>query len=407
MNNVDDNVLSQILIIVLGVLVFCLIVLSGVLAILKVREVKNKQDNKKMKTINKENNKKKSTSNKLEYNRQSIFDFMEFDTVEDNMILQKDGKRYIMVVECQGVNYDLMSEMEKVSVEEGFQQFLNTLRHPIQIYIQTRTINLEDSVNTYKEKVKAVENKYNQMVYKYNRMLEADTYSRQELDKYYFEITKQKNLYEYGKDIVANTEKMSLNKNVLNRKYYIVIPYYSEELGEQKYTKEEIRNIAFSELYTKSQSIIRTLSACSVSGKILSSNELVELLYMAYNRDDAETYGLDKAIKASYDSLYSTSYDIFEKKMKVLDKNINDRAIDLANTTIEKVKSKAQIEAEKKEGNMEELIRNLAQVILQENKEYVGIEIANQAIKEIKEEGDKKDEEVKKTTKGRKKQSVK
>ena len=56
-----------------------------------------------------------------------------------------------MAIECQGVNYDLMSQIEKVSVEEGFQQFLNTLRHPIQIYIQTRTVNLENSISTYKE----------------------------------------------------------------------------------------------------------------------------------------------------------------------------------------------------------------------------------------------------------------
>ena len=42
--------------------------------------------------------------------------------------------------------------VEKVSVEQGFISFLNTLRHPIQIYIQTRTINLERSVqgNFYK-----------------------------------------------------------------------------------------------------------------------------------------------------------------------------------------------------------------------------------------------------------------
>ncbi len=57
-----------------------------------------------------------------------FFDFMEFNGVEDNMIVQKNGKRYIMVIECQGINYDLMSQMEKVGVEEGFQQFLNTLR---------------------------------------------------------------------------------------------------------------------------------------------------------------------------------------------------------------------------------------------------------------------------------------
>ena len=55
---------------------------------------------------------------------------------------------------------------------------------------------------------------------------------------------------------------MSLNKNVLNQKYYIVIPYFSEENPEEKFDKDEIANMAFSELYTKAQSIIRTLSAC-------------------------------------------------------------------------------------------------------------------------------------------------
>ena len=85
-------------------------------------------------------------------NKQSIFNFMEFDNVEDNMILQKNGNRFLMVIGCQGVNYDLMSAVEKNSVEEGFVQFLNTLRHPIQIYIQTRSINLESSLQGYRKR---------------------------------------------------------------------------------------------------------------------------------------------------------------------------------------------------------------------------------------------------------------
>ena len=89
------------------------------------------------------------------YNKQSIFKFMEFDKIEDNMIIQKDGKRFLMVIECQGINYDLMSGLEKNSVEQGFLQFLNTLRYPIQIYVQTRTVNLSSSIDKYKERVDA------------------------------------------------------------------------------------------------------------------------------------------------------------------------------------------------------------------------------------------------------------
>ena len=60
--------------------------------------------------------------------RESIFEFMEFDEIVDNMIVRKNGTQYVMILQCNGVNYDLMSEDEKISVEEGFVQFLNTLR---------------------------------------------------------------------------------------------------------------------------------------------------------------------------------------------------------------------------------------------------------------------------------------
>lgn len=298
MNNMDENMLSQILMIALGTLIILLIILSIIFVTLKLKEKNNKKEKKKERVVDESNVEKKL--NAPIYNKQSIYDFMEFDKIEDNMIIQKNGKRFLMVVECQGVNYDLMSKMEKIGVEEGFQQFLNTLRHPIQIYIQTRTVNLNESISKYKLKVKEVEDKYNQMLFRYNSLKNSDVYNQQELESYWFELTKQRNLLEYGRDIVSNTEKMSLNKSILNKKYYIVIPYFAEENNGEKYDKEEIRSMAFSELYTKSQSIIRTLSSCSINGRILTSIELVDLLYVAYNRDESEVFGIDKAIRAGY-----------------------------------------------------------------------------------------------------------
>ena len=79
----------------------------------------------KMKKDGENNEKSDTRKNSPKQNKQSIFNFMEFDTVRDNMIIQKNGNRYLMVVECQGINYDLMSGVEKTGVEEGFVQFLN------------------------------------------------------------------------------------------------------------------------------------------------------------------------------------------------------------------------------------------------------------------------------------------
>ena len=384
------RLLTIILATVLGIMLVLLVVLAIVFAKSKAKKQK-KEENTKV-----ANGKAVPKTKKFkEFTTDSIMNFMSFDTVVDNMISQKEGKRFIMVVECQGINYDLMSEMEKNSVEEGFIQFLNTIRHPIQIYTQTRTVNLESSIQTYKEKMKEIEDELEKQELEYKQMIKSESYSKQQLDAAFFELTKQRNLYEYGKDIIFSTERMSSNKNVLNQKYYVIIPYFLEELGDNtgNFDKEEQRNIAFSELYTRAQSVIRTLAVCGVNGRVLNSNELVELLYMAYNRDEAEVYGIDKALKAGYDELYTTAQDVVDKQMRVLDKQIEEEAIELAKEKVTEAKSDKQKALREKQNNKRDLIDELAALIIEENAQVVGEDIAEKAVEKIKSKDEKVEEE--------------
>ena len=378
----DSQSTAQLIEMLIYILIPIVIVIFGLIGFLIYLHFK---DNKKLEEKETKGQTVKSEGNTTNSSKQSIFNFMEFDNVEDNMIIQKNGNRYLMVVGCQGVNYDLMSGVEKNSVEEGFVQFLNSLRNPIQIYIQTRAVNLENSLQGYKEKVKEIENKYNNMKVRYEEMLNSDNYTEEQLARAYFELTKQSNLYEYGISIIKDTEKMSLNKNILNKNYYIVIPYYSSEAGNDNLDKEEIRSIAFSELYTRAQSIISSISSCGVRGKILRTNELIDLLYMAYNRDEAETFGLEKALKAGYNELYSTAPDIYEKKMKELDRMIEEKAAKKAKEKIREAKSELQKQVEEKENNMEDFIDEVARLLLEENEQYIGTEVKELAINKLEE----------------------
>ena len=325
------------------------------------------------------------------YTKESIFNFMEFDRVEDNMIVQKGGKRFLMVIECQGINYDLMSDMEKTAVESGFIQFLNTLRNPIQIYVQTRTVNLEDSLRNYKEKLKKIENELTSKETKYKAMQESGKYSQKLLNAQMMEVRRQKNLYEYGRDIIINTERMSMNKNVLRKKYYLILSYYYNE--NDSYTDEEesetmkegeILETAFSDLYTKCQSAIRALAISGVNGKVLDSYELVDLLYNAYNRDEAENYGIERAMSAGYDNLYVTSQDILTKKMNAIDKEITDRALSLAQDSIKYANEEMQKQIEDKEENLDDLISNLAEALIAENEEFLPEEVSEEAKKQVR-----------------------
>ena len=374
----STSILTIILYIMLAIMMALLIALVFVYLNTKIKEKQQEEQNRKDegKPVTKEKTKT--------FNVGSIFDFMEFDKIEDNMIIQKKGKRFIMVVECQGINYDLMSQAEKVAVEEGFVQFLNTLSHPIQIYTQTRKINLESSLQTYKTEVDKLEQEYQRQTLRYRQVMQSPNATDEQRKQALYEYTKQKNLYEYGKDIIYNTEKMSLNKNILNKKYYVVIPYYSEEMGD--YAQEEIREMAFSELYTKAQSIIRTLSVCGVIGKVMTSTELVDLLYVAYNRDDADVYGIDKALKAGYNELYSTAPDYMDKKMKMLDEQIARDAARLANEKVIEAQTEKQKEYEKKVTTRDDIISNLAQLIIEQNEAMLGKDIAEKSKEKVRRE---------------------
>lgn len=385
--------LSDILVVVLAFLIFAIMGLA--LAYLYITYKNKQKENTIENKSEKEENKEKTKSNS--YTKLSVFDFMQFDKVEDNMIVQDNGQRYLMVVECEGVNYDLMSGVEKTAVEAGFVQFLNSLRYTIQIYTQTRTVNIEDSILNYRARVDEINRELEAKTRNHKALLQGGMATEKQIESSSLEIKRLQNMYDYGVDVINNIEKTSQNKNVLRKHYYIIVPYYASEIDNDLLDEEEKRNMIFAELYTRAQSIIRTLYACNMKCKILNSYEIADLLYMAYNRDEAETYGIDRALRAGYTELYSTAPDIVDKKMKELDKKIEEDGLKLAVETVEKVKSAKEKRLEKKEKDFNKLVAQMARDLIKENRRIVGKEIADEAIKELEktneEGGDANNEE--------------
>ena len=360
-----------------GLVFFFIVILIAALFIINHKEKKEMQRKKA-----KESDTAEVKKSSIIYTPESILDFMDFEKIEDNMIIQRNG-RYLMVVECQGINYDLMSEMEKASVEQGFITFLNTLRYPIQLYIQTRTINLERSIDGYKRKLSEIQKKYTNAQLEYERTLKDNQTSKSEVDKAKYELVKQKNLKDYTEDIIRDIERQSLNQSILSKKYYVIIPCYRSEMVAGDFDNTEVQNMAFSELYTRARSVINSLFACQVMGRVLSSEELIELLYIAYNRDEADLFWMDKIRQAGFEELYSTAPDVVNKKMKILDKQIEEKAIELANSKIGEARREIDIELAEKEKNEQEIVNKKAKELIRKHKKYVGEDIARKAIQNI------------------------
>ena len=286
----------------------------------------NTQDNKK-------NNSSKSASTGTNQSKDSniqkedVFNFLEFDKILDNMIVQNDGTKFTMAIKCKGINYDLMSDMEQIAVEEGFITFLNTLRYPIQLYVQAQNIDLKAAINTYKKNAKGIEEEYDIINKQYTDILDQFDAKDEEIKKVEEQRARILNVYEYANDIINYVERLSLNKSLLQRNFYVLVSYYSSEItSASNFTKEELINICYNELLTRAQSIISGLMACSVTGTILNSNEVADLLYNAYNRDDKGLLSVKEAIQSGFYRLYSTSEDVFYKKQEKMLEQINEEA---------------------------------------------------------------------------------
>ena len=300
--------------------------------------------------------------------RERVHDFLEFDSVDNGMIIRKDRKEFIMVLLCNGVNFDLRSEREKLAIEEGFLQFLNTLKNPVQLYVQTRSLNFTDIIKDYKDRTEIFKKEIDDLAEKMKKALA--TSQEEKYRKYEYLYNNKRRLWEYAQDTLMYTERLNRNRNVLEQKTYIIVSYYAEELGQrgENYTQEERESIIFSELFTRCNNISNALRSSSISSRVLNSEELVELLFNAFNRDELENINLKNYLENEADKLYTTSQDVLNKRKKMLQEEINIQGIELATQSITKADKKRKKEIEELEKNKNEKIKEKAKVTLEQYK---------------------------------------
>lgn len=303
MNNFEKGAL----IILLAVIVLVIIVLLIVLLLMRKNEEESKVPGA---------NAVKQTPLGMSYD--DIKNFLPFDDIKDNMIVQEKGEKYTMLVGCRGINYYLMSEAEKISVEEGFIQFLNSIRFPIQIYVQSRTINLDDSIRTYYERLEKIQIEFSRLLDKF-QLLSKKGASTDELLELGYQLEKKEKVLNYTKDLIENIAYMTQNSNVLQKKYYIAVSYHVAEAGiVNSMSSEDLYRVAYTELTNRAESICGGLISSGVEAEILDTYELTEVMYIAVNRDDADIFNIKKIIDSQISSISITAKSPEEKRRELL-----------------------------------------------------------------------------------------
>lgn len=83
--------------------------------------------------------------------------FVEINEIKDGIVYLKDGGiRKILIV--GGINFDLKSEAEQNLILGSFQNFLNTVDYPIQLFIHSRKVNVDAYLDKMRERREKEEN---------------------------------------------------------------------------------------------------------------------------------------------------------------------------------------------------------------------------------------------------------
>lgn len=263
-----------------------------------------------MTKVKKDDTTPKNTVKKVDPNiaKDKIANFLPYDSIEDNMIKMDMGDKYVMLIGGNGINYYLMSDVEKEAIEGGFIQILNSLRFPIQIYVQTTSVNLDKSIDLYEDRKKAMEENLISRAQKLQYLIREGQTPYEELNAKKQEIEKFRNVYDYTQDLIQNTKNITLNQWIIKKNYYIVVPYYLSESGMiNRFTEEENKDIARHELETRCSSLLDGLASMGIDAHVVDADELRQVVYSSLNRDDAGMFTFERAKSAEFDSLFKTT----------------------------------------------------------------------------------------------------
>lgn len=279
------------------------------------KEKENKQDKKE----NKKEKKKGSKKEEKIIDSRNILDFDEIRAVQSDtpigIIVRNNKTEFVGVIEVKGINFNLLSLSEKDILEESFARLLNGIDYNISISIQSRKLEMDKFSLKYKKRLEELEKEHKKLNEKV-LMLEK------KLPQEHPEVTNAKtNLYRlesqlnYGIDLYNYSMERCLQKDMLERKYFICISHKHnyKKFNEELTYDEKISN-AFFDIANKASSIISALQRAKLNGRLLSPVEVGELIYTFYNKEDSDNYKIRKALETKFNSYFITAEPV-ELKM--------------------------------------------------------------------------------------------
>lgn len=309
----------------------------------EIREEKSKLNSKK-KTISNTN-----TENEIPIDVDKDIkignsqDLLEFESIEicneDQALVKVNDTEYLAYIEVGGVSFNLLSDEEKLTLEENYGNLLNGIDYEFQNFIQSRSLNLDNYISTYRARVESIKTALINVEDKLDITQDAE-------EKHQLEIKSEKlhNQYEYGMNLLEDFYDKNVDSTLLERRFFIILKYYHDPEGFDELSDHEVLECAYNDLIIKANLFIDVLERNNMSCKFLNGLEIAELLYNSFNKDDASSLKIDSAVKARYNHLCTTSQSIENKRINLEKQKAKEEQEKIQKEIVNLVKAKKKLE---------------------------------------------------------------
>lgn len=222
-------------------------------------------------------------------NQNSTQNSLLISEIREGMVIMNDGS-FRAVIASKSINFDLMSSREREGVEFSYQNFLNALYFPIQIFIRSQRVD----IGPYLDRLSGIRRSQDNMLL--DRLME---------------------------DYIQFIDVLSQEANIMDKSFFIIVPFYPAGdianvveqskgfLGGLFSKKKTITTTKIDDTtYEKAKDEIKNRVDSAMSGLFqlgvqsvqLNTKELGELYYNVYNPDTAvrEPLGDFEAVTSTY-----------------------------------------------------------------------------------------------------------
>lgn len=195
--------------------------------------------------------------------------FLEIHDIANDLLILKDGAT-ALIITVSAMNFGLLAEEEQDAIIYSYAGLLNSLNYPIQIVIKSQTKDVTSYLKLLDQELEI-----------------ATSHTKREWIKKY-------------RSFVANLIR---ERNVLDKKFYVVIPATALEMGllppstvipgvqqpdlstvERSVILEKAREI----LEPKRDHLMAQFGRIGLNARQLTTQEIIQLFYLSYNPEAAE-----------------------------------------------------------------------------------------------------------------------